>query len=108
AWTAADALSDLGTSAALNEALAAAIRLYERALVDASRVRAPIDWAKTQNNLGTALFRLGEHEGGKARLESAVAAFRAALEEYTRHVPLSWARTQNNLGAALARLSERE
>ena len=63
----------------------------------------------TQNNLGTALLRLGERESGTARLDEAVAAFRAALEEYTRErVPLDWAMTQNNLGNALATLGERE
>ncbi len=63
----------------------------------------------TQNNLGIALPTLGERESGTARLEEAVAAYRAALEEYTRErVPLDWATTQNNLGAALSTLGERE
>ena len=44
----------------------------------------PLDWATTQNNLGVALATLGERESGTARLEEAVAAFRAALEEWTR------------------------
>ena len=45
---------------------------------------------------------LGERESGTARLEEAVAAYRAALEERTRErVPLDWATTQNNLGIAL-------
>ena len=35
---------------------------------------------------------LGERESGTARLEEAVAAYRAALEEQTRErVPLDWA-----------------
>ena len=64
---------------------------------------------QTQNNLGTALQVLGERESGTARLEEAVAAYRAALEERTRErVPLDWAVTQNNLGTALTRLGERE
>ena len=47
--------------------------------------------------------RSGERESGTARLEEAVAAYRAALEERTRErVPLDWAMTQNNLGIALA------
>ncbi|QLH41082.1 MAG: tetratricopeptide repeat protein [Defluviicoccus sp.] len=63
----------------------------------------------TQNNLSNTLFRLGERESGTARLEDAVAAYRAALQEYTRErVPLQWAATQNNLGIALATLGERE
>ena len=58
---------------------------------------------ETQNNLGNALQRLGERESGTARLEEAVAAYRAALEERTRErVPLQWAMTQNNLGNALS------
>ena len=60
------------------------------------------DWATTQNNLGNVLRILGERESGTARLEEAVAAYRAALEERTRErVPLDWAATQNNLGNAL-------
>ena len=63
----------------------------------------PLDWATTQNNLGNALLTLGERESGTARLEEAVAAYRAALEEWTRErVPLDWATTQNNLGNALS------
>ena len=69
----------------------------------------PDDWAMTQNNLGNALRTLGERESGTARLEEAVAAYRAALEEWTRErVPLDWAMTQNNLGNALWTLGERE
>ena len=64
---------------------------------------------RRQNNLGTALWTLGERESGTARLEEAVAAYRAALEEWTRdRVPLDWATTQNNLGNALRTLGERE
>ncbi len=63
------------------------------------RERVPLNWATTQNNLGNALLRLGERESGTARLEEAVAAYRAALTERTRErVPLDWATTQNNLG----------
>jgi hypothetical protein len=43
----------------------------------------------TQNNLGTALIRLGERESDTARLEKAVTAFHDALKERTRErVPL--------------------
>ena len=63
----------------------------------------------TQNNLGNALWTLGERESGTARLDEAVAAYREALKEWTRErVPLDWAMTQNNLGIALLRLGERE
>jgi tetratricopeptide (TPR) repeat protein len=63
----------------------------------------------TQNNLGAALFRLGERESGTARLQQAVDAYQQALLERTRErVPLDWAMTQNNLGSALAELGQRE
>jgi tetratricopeptide (TPR) repeat protein len=59
--------------------------------------------------LADALNVLGEQSGQKKPLEEAVAAYRLALQEYTRErVPLDWAMTQNNLGNALARLGERE
>ena len=52
----------------------------------------PLQWADTQDSLGRALTRLGEREQGTARLEEAVATYRAALEERTREkVPLQWA-----------------
>ena len=61
------------------------------------------------NDLGIALQTLGQRESGKARLDQAVEAFRATLEEWTRdRVPLDWAMTQNNLGNALQTLGERE
>ena len=82
---------------------------FREALKERTRERVPLDWATTQNNLGTALESLGERESGTARLEEAVAAYREALKEQTRErVPLDWATTQNNLGNALARLGERE
>ena len=55
-----------------------------------------------QNNLGLALSTLGSNESSTARLEEAVAAYRATLEEFTRErAPLNWATTQNNLGLSL-------
>ena len=60
-------------------------------------------------NLGTALRTLGERENGTARLEEAVAAYRAALEEFTRErVPLQWAHSNHGLANALAALAERQ
>jgi tetratricopeptide (TPR) repeat protein len=92
-----------------NQALLEAIGVYRRALTLAPRCLRPIDWAGTQNNLGNALWTLGERESRTTRLEEAAAACRAALEEWTRErVPLDWAMTQNNLGIALSTLGERE
>jgi tetratricopeptide (TPR) repeat protein len=59
--------------------------------------------------LGQALSRLGESEGGTARLEEAVAALRADLDRLVRkRVPLEWAGAQVNLGNALCDLGKRE
>jgi len=50
----------------------------------------------------------GRSWSGTARLEKAVAAYRAALEERTRErVPLQWAATEQNLAGALQLLNER-
>ena len=54
---------------------------YRAALQELTRERVPLEWAGTQNNLGTALKTLGERESGTAGLEAAVTAYRAALEE---------------------------
>jgi tetratricopeptide (TPR) repeat protein len=67
------------------------------------------DWPSIQLRFGNALKTLGERESGTARLEGAVAAYRAALEEWPRErVPLSWAAAQTGLGNALLKLGERE
>ena len=89
----------------LDEAVAA----YRAALEEQTRERVPLDWAKTQNDLGNALEALGERESGTAQLEEAVAAYRAALEERTRdRVPLQWAETQNRLANALEKIAQLE
>ena len=52
----------------------------------------PLEWARARTISAIALSRLGERENGTARLEEAVAAYRAALKEQTRErVPLDWA-----------------
>ena len=100
----ARALCDQGYELGDNDALEA-VTAYRDALKERTRERVPLDWAMTQNNLGTALATLGERESGTARLEEAVTAYRDALKERTRErVPLDWATTQNNLGNALRTL----
>ena len=50
-----------------------------------------------------------EAKRGTEQLELAIAAFRLALEVFTRQrLPLHWAGTQNNLGLALMSLGARE
>ncbi|MGH6864503.1 MAG: hypothetical protein ACRECN_09625 [Methylocella sp.] len=68
----------------------------------------PLQWARTQMNLGVALATLGERESGTARLTEAVAAYRDTLQENTRErVPLQWAMSTGNQGVALMLLAER-
>jgi hypothetical protein len=45
------------------------VAAYSAALEETTRERVPLNWAETQNNLGLALWRLGERESGTARLE---------------------------------------
>ncbi len=111
AWTPAfrqrwDALYEEGRDKGINLSLEVAEALA-RCLLDAAHDSD--ERGAAGNLLGNALTVLGERERGTTRLEQAVEAFRAALEEYTRErVPLDWAMTQNNLGAALQTLGERE
>jgi tetratricopeptide (TPR) repeat protein len=97
---------ELGDNAALIKSIGISKQLSSQ---EYTRDRVPPQWAMTQNRLATALSRLGARESGTARLEEAVAAYRAALEEWRRdRVPLEWAGAQNNLGLALRTLGQRE
>jgi tetratricopeptide (TPR) repeat protein len=59
--------------------------------------------------LALAASVLGDQKGESAWLQDAVAAYRAALEVWTRErIPLQWAMAQNNLGNALGTLGARE
>jgi tetratricopeptide (TPR) repeat protein len=92
-----------------NGALLSAIELRKRLVELLPRERVPLEWAGAQNNLGFALWALGERESGTANLEEAVATFREALTEQTRErAPLGWAGTQVGLGTALQALGWRE
>ena len=54
------------------------------------------------------LVDLGERESGTQHLTEAVAAYRAALLEFTQaRAPRNWAMTQSNLANALAALGKR-
>jgi hypothetical protein len=78
--------------------LAFTVAAYRGALEDYKRECVPLYWAMTQNSPGSALSVLGERETGTARLEEAVAAYRA---------PLDRARTQINVCRALTTMGER-
>jgi hypothetical protein len=55
-----------------------------------------------------ALESLGERESGADKLEEAVAAYRAALQEWTRErVPVDWAASLGNQGIAMMLIADR-
>ncbi len=61
----------------------------------------------TQNNLGNALETLGEREEGTARLEEAVAAYRAALEVFEVASPRQAGMARQNLERVEKLIEER-
>ena len=85
-----------------------AAQLYEQAarlLPADDRDARGADWGSA----GLSWTEQGRDFGDNAALISAIAAYRAALEERTRaRVPRDWGATQNNLGAALIALGERQ
>jgi tetratricopeptide (TPR) repeat protein len=110
------ALYELGTRTGGEEGrrlLEGAVAAFRFALEVETKADPPQSWATAQNNLGGALSELGtrsggEEEEGRKLLEGAVAAFRSALEIFTKaDLPQPWAQTQNNLGAALYELGTR-
>jgi hypothetical protein len=94
-----------GETKGINFSLSVAIELARRM---AASARDADERGAAGNLLGGVLTRLGERESGTARLEEAVAAHRAALNERTRdRVPLDWAMSTGNQGVALMVLAER-
>lgn len=107
-FDAASQLYDHGLYQGDNDALRRAIARLHDALMLVDRTDNPLDWAMTQSNLGLALQALGAREPGTARLEEAVTAYRAALQERTRdRVPLDWAATTAALAQASTHLAAR-
>ncbi|MDE5083757.1 MAG: tetratricopeptide repeat protein, partial [Trichodesmium sp. St18_bin1] len=78
----------------------AAIAAYEQALLVRTQTDFPINWAATQNNLGTAYWE--RIRGDKDQnIEAAIAAYEQALLVLTQtDFPMDWAMTQHNLGTA--------
>ncbi len=86
-----------------------AIECCQRALGLICRTETPRDWAVTQFHLGNALLASCTCDNDADRLEQAVDAYLAALEEWTSEgAPMEWASAQNNLGDALRSLGEGE
>jgi tetratricopeptide (TPR) repeat protein len=91
---------------AISERLRQAVSAFQASLEE--RTRAPLDWAGTQNNLANALLKLGAGENGTARIQEAVAAYGAALQEYTREqAPAHWAMSFGNQGVAMMLMADR-
>ena len=86
-----------------------AINAYEEALNVYTLDRFPMDYAMTQNNLGTAYRTLGEVEAKPENCKKAINACEEALKVRTLdRFPMDYAMTQNNLGNAYGTLGEVE
>jgi uncharacterized caspase-like protein len=104
----ADAWQDHGSQEGDPASLKRALDDYAVALTLVSRDERPLDWAKTQNNLGNTLQIIGKREPGVEKLEAAIAAYRLALKATSRKADAKmWAQMQNNLGVALAELGDK-
>ena len=83
-------VTDLGERESGTARFEEAVAAYGEALEERTRERVPLDWAGTQNNLGNALYTLGEREAEKdkakgcATLKTARAHYTAALVEFRR------------------------
>jgi tetratricopeptide (TPR) repeat protein len=89
------------------EALRKAIAAYEEALRFWTPDIAPLDYAMTQNNLGSAYGRLSEYEDPVGNLRRAIEAYEEALRFRTPEgTPLFYAGTQYEMGLAYRRRAE--
>ncbi len=93
----------------ISEFLHLSIAAYDEALKVRTLERFPIQYAMTQNNLGTAHRTLAEVEDKATNCKKAIAAYDEALKVYTlERFPIQYAMTQNNLGTAHSTLAEVE
>jgi hypothetical protein len=82
---------------------------YREALKEYTRERVPLDWARTQNNLGAALGTLGKREAGTKRLEEAAKAYRTALGVFRAGAASYYVQvTEENLNRVLAKIKKRK
>ena len=94
-----------GDSAALERSIRI---LQTEALTLAPSDSAPLDWARTQNSIGNALLKMGEHASGTQHLEEALSAYRAALQKITRDSRDDWAMVNSNLCGTLFEIGQRK
>jgi hypothetical protein len=84
-------------------------RSHHRMVVVAARPPGPSSSCSSQACIPqkkNATVMLGERESGTSDLQQSIAAYRAALQVYTRErTPLNWAVVQTGPGTTLARLA---
>ncbi|MFC2032397.1 tetratricopeptide repeat protein [Chloroflexota bacterium] len=86
-----------------------AIQAYEESLKVYTLERFPMDYAMTQNNLGTDYRTLAEVETKADNCKLAIQAYEESLKVYTlERFPMQYGTTQNNLGTAYSTLAEVE
>lgn len=87
-----------------------AVDVFEVALTDELRNKAPLEWVALQNSLGNVLAAMGQQQKNEGFYNRAIAAFNSALGEVSQEAsPIEWATTLYNLGTArqaLGRLLE--
>jgi tetratricopeptide (TPR) repeat protein len=83
------------------------VAAYRLELATRSQEHEPLQWARTQRDLGDALITLVERGGGVSDFKEAKAAYRAALKVQAPE-PLEWARTQTSMATLFAALGKRQ
>ncbi|MCX7360812.1 MAG: hypothetical protein NTV97_02845 [Alphaproteobacteria bacterium] len=117
------ALVTLGRRGTGTASFEEAVEAYRLALQEIRRERAPRNWALVQRNLGIVLWLMvkrnsigekwrlsqpGSLGGPSVQPKDVVAAYRLALQEYTREqAPWDWAQIQRELGDILVTLGGR-
>ena len=83
-----------------------AIKAYKKTLKIYTYEKFPMDYAMTQNNLGTAYCTLAEVENKAENCKNAITAYEEALKVRTlERFPMDYAMTQNNIGATYRTLA---
>jgi tetratricopeptide (TPR) repeat protein len=86
-----------------------AVAAYRLELATRSREREPLQWSRTQRDLGDALITLVERGRGMGHFKEARAAYRAALKaQPPDREPLEWARTQTSMATLFSTLGKRQ
>jgi len=83
-----------------------AIGEYKDVLKQISLQGNPVEYGRTQNNLGNAYYKFSDVQDKEENLNKAIQAFEEALKIFTiQNDPIDYAITQNNLGTTFNDLS---